>query len=521
MLMLKDAAADPTAMVNGAYHVDPASRELSEEEHWGLAQSKQRQTQALRLHTESQDAQFWAPAPFAKGKAFGIQALDHLATGEFAAAERAFLEAQRCFAQAYEEAAAARAGATQHIEQLQRAIAARKQEAMEEHAPSLASPLFAQGVACVEHAQQCVEGQAWRQALEAYQQGMAAFTEAREAARHETVHAVEAAQKDAVVERERARKLHCAALFAASVAKAEASFTLAVDTFERGQSPSEFTQAQTLFQESSAFFRFLCTRAWEERAAQAKAQAEEVAAQLLPKRGEFAQYVQNSLADAEQPFQQHQFAEACARYENLIATLEALPHKPQRADALPKVLQYSGVTLGLGLVLFLLFQRHNPTQLPTDSHSPILSPSDVGPHSSSAPQELFPPILQTIEETVEGRAVTLTFVIPGIHQAVLIRPESAAVEKQEALSVTNKGRFEVTLADLPPGSTTARLLLSRTAARTPDYAIVLNVHSSPGKEIQRFEDHQGAVTAEKEIVLMLPEEEQSTQNIHDASSPLP
>jgi hypothetical protein len=112
-------------------------------------------------------------------------------------------------------------------------------------------------------------------------------------------------------------------------------------------------------------------------------------------------------------------------------------------------------------------------------------------------------------------------VIPGISQAVLLRPESAAFEKQEALPVTNKGRFEVTLADLPPGSTTARLLLSRTVARAPDYAIVLNVHSYPGRESQRFEDHQGAVTAEKEIVLPLPEEEQSKQNRQDASSPLP
>ncbi len=108
--------------------------------------------------------------------------------------------------------------------------------------------------------------------------------------------------------------------------------------------------------------------------------------------------------------------------------------------------------------------------------------------------------------------------IPGIRQAVLIRWENAAVEKQEALPVTNKGRFEVTLADLPPGSSTARLLLSRTAAQAPDYAIVLNVHSSPGEESQQFEDHQGAVTAEKEIVLTLPEAEHRTHNPHGASS---
>ncbi len=371
--------------------VDPASRELSEEHHQGLAQSKQKQTQALRLRAESQDAQFWAPAPFAKGKGFGIQALDHLATGEFAAAERAFLEAQRAFAQAYEEAAAARAGATQHIDQLQRDIAARQQEAMEEHAPSLASALFAQGVACVEHAQQCVEGQAWRQAFEAYQQGLTSFTEARDAARQETVLAVEAAKKDAVVERERALQLHCAAVFSTSMAKAEAAFTLAVDTFQRGQSPSEFTCAQTLFQESSAFFRFLCTRAWEERAAQAKAQAEEVARRLLPQRGELAQYVQKSLAEAEQLYKHRHFAEAGARYENLLAILESLPHKPQRVDALPKALQYGSVTLCLILVLFLLLlQRHNPPQLPTDSPLPSTLRRKLAPPPHLPPRKFLP-----------------------------------------------------------------------------------------------------------------------------------
>src|SRR5262249_12656185 len=152
------------------------------------------------------------------------------------------------------------------IEQLQRDIAARKQEAIEERAPSLASPIFERGVAFLEQVQKFVEEKAWPQALEAYHKGIASFTEARDAARHETLLEVEAAKKEAVGERERALELRCAELFSASMAKAESSFTLAVDAFERGQSPTQFTHAQTLFQESSALFRFLCTRAWEERA---------------------------------------------------------------------------------------------------------------------------------------------------------------------------------------------------------------------------------------------------------------
>src|SRR5262245_32427614 len=154
--MPKEAADNIPALVHGSSHGDPASNELGEESRRGLAQSTQRETQALRLSAESEEAQFWAPAPFAKGKGFGIQALDQLARGEVAAAERAFREAQRAFAHAYAEAEAARAGATQHVDQLQRVITAHQQEAIEERAPSLASPIFAQGVAFLAHAQQCV-----------------------------------------------------------------------------------------------------------------------------------------------------------------------------------------------------------------------------------------------------------------------------------------------------------------------------------------------------------------------------
>jgi WD40 repeat protein len=475
--------------------VDAALRTPSKEEQGGLAKRTQRETQELRLRAERQEAQFLAPMLFAKGKEFGLQALNHLAKGEFAAAERAFLEAQRCFAHAYEEAEATRAMAQGQIAQLQRDITARKQEAIEERAPSLASPLFAQGVAHLEQAQQCVAGQAWGQALEAYHKGIASFTAAREAARQEIVRAVEAAKKDAVAERERARTLQCAALFAASMAKADAAFTGAVEAFERGQSPSQLIHAQTLFQESSALFRFLCTRAWEERATRAKAKAEEVATRRLPKRGELAQYVNKSLADAAQLFQQRQFEAAGARYENILGTWEALPQKPQRADALPKVLHYGGVTLALVLVLFLLLQRPHQRTLPTDSHPPLRSPSDVGLPAPPTPSDVSPRLLQTIEETVEGPAVSLTFVIPGIRQATLMRPASTDSETKEDLPVTNKGRFEVTLTDLPSGSSLFRLLLASTGAPTSAYELVLKINSSPGGEIQSFTDRQGAVTA--------------------------
>ncbi len=493
--MPKEAAEDTTATLDGAYNFDAEIRKLGEEEHRGPAKSKQRETQELRMRAENHEAQFLAPAPFEKGKLLGIQALDNLAKGEFSAAEHAFTEAQRYFEQAYEEAEAARAGATNHIERLQRDIAARKQEAIEEHAPSLASPIFEQGVAFFEHAQKFAEEKAWRQALEAYHKGIVSFTEARDAARHETLLEVEAAKKDAVAERERALKLRCAELFSASMAKAESSFTLAVDAFERGQSPSQFTRAQTLFQESSAFFRFLCTRAWEERASQAKAKAEDLATRLLPRRGEISQSVNNSLAAAEQLFTHQEFEEACARYENIIATLESLPKKPNRAGALPKALRYGGVTLCLAFALFILLHQHDHAKLPTDYHLPLLAPSDVGPSSPPAPQEFSPPILTTIEETVEGPVASFTFVIPGVTAAFLVRQESAALEKKEELPVTKVGRFEVTLADLPRGGSTSRLLLSSTASRTSEYEIVLKVNSYPGGEIQSFADQKGEVTA--------------------------
>jgi WD40 repeat protein len=493
--MQKEADEDTIALSDGAYDFDTEIRQLREEKYRGPAKSKQTETQESRIRAESHEAQFLAPAQVEKGRSLGIQALDNLTKGEFSAAEHAFLEAQRCFEQAYEEAEAARAGAKNHIEQLQRDIAARKQEAIEERAPSLASPIFEQGVALWEHAQKCVEGKAWPQALEAYPKGIASFTEARDAARHASLLEVEAAKKDAVAERERALKLRCAELFSASMAKAESSFALAVDTFERGQSTRQFLRAQTLFQESSVLFRFLCTRAWEARASHAKAQTEDLATRLPLRHGKTSQYVNNSLAHAEQLFTHRQFEEACARYEKIIATLESLPKKPHGASTLPKVLRYGGITLGLVLVLFILLHRQNHARLPIDYHRPILSPSDIGPPSPLNPSEFSPRLLQTIEETVEGPAASLIFVIPGIHSAVLIRPESAALEKKEELPVTKKGRFEVTLADLPPGSSTARLLLSSTAARTSEYEIVLKVNSYPGREIQSFEDTKGEVTA--------------------------